>query len=152
MTLHFVDKLSAPLFEIPYTRDLIQHLSCSTWLASFSMTISRPIPVAASGMISLSLWLSNSVMSCWAQSETSTVMERAKIDERPVFTLRIEVTKGGTVICLHKSVHQVLKSPARNAIFGGGLRFSFSFFVWKMKDKETAVESALPSTTGRKEE
>ena len=96
LTLHFVDKLFAPLFESLHTRDLIQHLSFSTWLTSFSTTISRPIPVAASGMISFFLWPSNFVMSCWAQSETSTVMERTKIYERPMFTLRIEVTKGGT--------------------------------------------------------
>ena len=39
--------------------DIIWYLSFSVWLTSFSMTISRSFHVAANGIISFFLWLSN---------------------------------------------------------------------------------------------
>ena len=46
-------------FKTPHISDIIWYLSFSVWLTSLSMIISRSIPVAASGIISFFLWLSN---------------------------------------------------------------------------------------------
>ena len=53
----FVDKFICNIF--PHKSVIIWYLSFSNWLTSFSVIISRSIQVAANGIISFFLWLSN---------------------------------------------------------------------------------------------
>ena len=59
MSFFSVERFICVVYEIPDKSDIIWYLSCSFWLASLRMRVSRSIHGAASGTILFFLWLSS---------------------------------------------------------------------------------------------
>lgn len=129
---------------------------CFHRLAFLCWIVAKMMPVYGSKRIHsrpfLSLTFLHFVRSCWAVCNFYKEGEDKKAVGSSLSLSGSRLPRRHWVICLYKSLHQVLKRPAMNTILLGDLRFSFSSFVWKMKEKEKIIESPSSLTTGRKVE